>query len=190
MADVLAPQRLDARRNREHVVEAAIELLSRQPDASMQQIADASGVGRTTVYRHFPTRDDLFRTLFGRIVAEAREVTGRITAGPGPAEAILRELAPALIELGLRFHFLQSHRELGWPALRKSKEIEDEPVARYLAVAQGRGEIRSDLPISWMRSLIQAMSVAAMDDLHAGHFDQATAAKLLGESIVAVLIPR
>lgn len=190
MPATVAAQRLDARRNREAVIESAIELLSANPNASMQQIADASGVGRTTVYRHFPNRDDLFRALFERIVAEARAVTGAITSGSAGAEEVLRELAPAMIALGLRFRFLHSHREVGRPALQRSKEVEDEPVARYLAAGQGRGEIRTDLPIQWMRSLIQAMAVAAMDDLHAGHFDEATAAGLLGDSMVAVLLAR
>lgn len=190
MTETVAAQRLDARRNREAVIESAIELLSENPNASMQQIADACGVGRTTVYRHFPNREDLFRALFGRIVGEAREVTAAITSGPGSAEEVLRELAPAMIALGLRFRFLHSHRELGRPALQQSKEVEDEPVGQYLSAGQERGEIRADMPVQWMRTLIQALAVAAMDDLYAGHFDQATAAKLLGDSMVAVLIGR
>jgi len=66
-----------------------------------------------------------------------------------------------MIALGLRFRFLHSHREVGRPALQRSKEVQDEPVARYLAAGQERGEIRTDLPIQGMRSLIQAMAVAA-----------------------------
>ena len=190
MSTAVASRRTDARRNREAVIEAAIELLTENASASMQQIADASGVGRTTVYRHFPTRDDLFRELFDRIVAESREVTAEITARPGSAEETLRALAPALIDLGLRFRFLQGHRALGRPALRESKEADDEPVARYLTAARERGDIRTDLPLAWMRSLIQAMALAAMDDLHAGQRDRETAASLLGESLVSALIAR
>src|SRR5665809_25774 len=159
---------MDARRNREAVVEAAIELLGKNPGASVQQIADASGVGRTTVYRHFPSRDDLIRALFERVVAESWEVTDLITSSDGSAEEILRELAPAFVELGLRFGFLSGHSDVGQPTMRGSKEVEDEPVARFLERSQRSGEVRVDLPLGWMRSVIQALAVAAMSDLLAG----------------------
>ena len=68
MPDGTGQRRRDARRNREAVIDAAIEVLAQRPDASTEEIADASGVARTTVYRHFPTRDDLFRAMFERAV--------------------------------------------------------------------------------------------------------------------------
>src|SRR3954454_14505641 len=61
-------RRQDARRNHEAVIEAALELLGSNPDASMQEIAEASGLGRTTVYRHFPTRDELFSALLDHAI--------------------------------------------------------------------------------------------------------------------------
>lgn len=183
-------QRLDARRNREAVVEAAIELLGQNPGASVQQIADASGVGRTTVYRHFPSRDDLIRALFERVIAESWAVTDAITSRDGPPEEILRQLAPAFIELGLRFRFLSSHADVGQPAMRESKEVEDEPVARFLERTQRSGGVRADMPLGWMRSVIQALSVAAMSDLLAGQLERDEAVRLLGDSLVDALLPR
>jgi AcrR family transcriptional regulator len=78
------PQRADARRNRDAVLSAAIRVLSERPDASMREIAEASGVGRTTVYRHFPQRDDLVRALFRRVFEDAHELTERLV-GAGRA---------------------------------------------------------------------------------------------------------
>ena len=65
------PPRADAQRNREAVLQAAIGLLGERPGASMRAIADASGVGRSTVYRHFPTREALLRALFARVLEES-----------------------------------------------------------------------------------------------------------------------
>src|ERR1700751_2992167 len=52
-------RRADAEQNLIRIIEAAVELLDRQPVASIEQIAAAAGVGGATVYRHFATRTEL-----------------------------------------------------------------------------------------------------------------------------------
>jgi AcrR family transcriptional regulator len=70
--------RADARRNRQAVVEAAKKLFADQGlDAQMPDVAKAARVGVGTVYRHFPTKDDLIAALaaerFERLAEKARE---------------------------------------------------------------------------------------------------------------------
>jgi AcrR family transcriptional regulator len=70
--------RADARRNREAVIGAAKKLFADQGlDAQMPDIARAAKVGVGTVYRHFPTKDDLIGALaeerFERLADKARE---------------------------------------------------------------------------------------------------------------------
>ena len=60
------PRRQDARRNRELILQAAQRELGRDPAASMEEVAGAAGVGRSTLYRHFHTRDDLLAALTAR----------------------------------------------------------------------------------------------------------------------------
>lgn len=183
-------KRSDARRNREVVIESAIDLLGRSPNASMGEIAAASKVGRTTVYRHFPNRDDMLLALFGRVIEESRVVTLAVTAEARSAEDLLRKLAPLMVELGLRFRFLHSYRNVGQQTLDESKQVPDDPVRLYLTAAQERGEVRPELPMQWIASTIQALAIAALDDLYAGYTDEATASHLLGETLVAALIAR
>src|SRR3954468_21829128 len=103
--------RADARRNRNAVLEAGARLLAERPAASMQEIADASGVGRTTVYRHFPAREDLVAALVTQVAEEATEVTNGAVAGDRTAEEVLRDLAAHLVALGRRWSFLRAQRE-------------------------------------------------------------------------------
>jgi AcrR family transcriptional regulator len=58
--------RADARRNREKVLSAARQVMARKGlDAQMEEIARRAGVGVGTVYRHFPTKEDLVEALAG-----------------------------------------------------------------------------------------------------------------------------
>jgi AcrR family transcriptional regulator len=60
----LRPQRADARRNREKVLAASRRQFARHGlEAQIDEIADDAGVGVGTVYRHFPTKEDLLQAL-------------------------------------------------------------------------------------------------------------------------------
>jgi AcrR family transcriptional regulator len=70
--------RADARRNREAILAAAKKLFADEGlDAQMPDIAKAAKVGVGTVYRHFPTKEDLIAALaeerFERLAEKARE---------------------------------------------------------------------------------------------------------------------
>jgi AcrR family transcriptional regulator len=70
--------RADARRNRDAVMAAATRLFAeRGLDAQMPDLARAAGVGVGTVYRHFPTKDDVIAALvaqrFERLAEKALE---------------------------------------------------------------------------------------------------------------------
>ncbi|MCW3039005.1 MAG: SpoIIE family protein phosphatase, partial [Solirubrobacterales bacterium] len=54
-----ATRRSDALANVARIVEVATRLLARDPDVSTGEIAAAAGVGRSTLYRHFETREAL-----------------------------------------------------------------------------------------------------------------------------------
>lgn len=80
------PPRKDATRNRERVLDAAVELVRREGEkVPMAQIAEHAGVGVGTLYRHFPSREALLGALvhrsFGLAVANARAAA----AHPGSA---------------------------------------------------------------------------------------------------------
>src|SRR3954468_14316826 len=51
--------REDARRNREQILKAAGRVLTQSPSASLEDIAATAGVSRSTIYRHFESRDTL-----------------------------------------------------------------------------------------------------------------------------------
>jgi AcrR family transcriptional regulator len=88
--------RADARRNRDRLLRAARETFAEQGvDGSLEEVARRAGVGVGTLYRHFPTRDDLIEALlherFERTTACAIEL--RAAGDPWAAvEGYLREV--------------------------------------------------------------------------------------------------
>jgi AcrR family transcriptional regulator len=59
------PMRADARRNYERIVATAKELFTTHgSDVPLDDIAKAACVGAGTLYRHFPTRENLFEAVY------------------------------------------------------------------------------------------------------------------------------
>jgi AcrR family transcriptional regulator len=182
------PRRSDAERNRRHVIETGIEMHPRDPELNMQELADASGVGRTTLYRHFPNRESLLEAVIGEIVDAAREEIAAAVAEDDPETAI-RRLSAASIDLALRFGRLFAARDGASPTYEAFKDDETSPALRFLEAARERGAIRVDLPVGWMRSVIQAVTFTALDEIQAGIVAADDAEQLAGDTLVAILLP-
>src|SRR5438874_12696920 len=80
--------RSDARRNLERVLDAATEVFGASgPDASVDEIAKRAGVGHATVFRRFPTKDDLMYAVIERHVGELRKIAERALEEDDPGKA-------------------------------------------------------------------------------------------------------
>jgi AcrR family transcriptional regulator len=147
-------QRADARRNRKRVIDAARRCMARKGlDAQIEEIARTAGVGVGTVYRHFPTKDDLLEALamarFERLAELAREALAtpdpwqsfedfmRASAGIQSEDRALSELlvsrpevmsraAEAVDMLGLVGQLMKRGQDAG--AIRADAEPRDVPM--------------------------------------------------------------
>lgn len=65
------PLRADARRNRDQLVATARDVFGELgTQAPLDEIARRARIGNATLYRHFPTRDDLIVAVYAEEVAE------------------------------------------------------------------------------------------------------------------------
>ncbi len=81
--------RADAVRNRERILEVAREVFRRDgAAASLDDIARRSGVGNATLYRHFPTRDDLLEAVYRSEVEKLATAEQSFAADMPPLEAL------------------------------------------------------------------------------------------------------
>jgi AcrR family transcriptional regulator len=85
----LRKPRADALRNRERLLEAARTVFSAGgPEASLEAVAHKAGVGIGTLYRHFPTRESLFETVYRREVQQLADLAERLKKETRPIEAL------------------------------------------------------------------------------------------------------
>jgi AcrR family transcriptional regulator len=81
--------RADAVRNRERVLEAAKAVFSAGgPDASLEAVARHAGVGIGTLYRHFPTREELFEAVYRREVQQLADLAEQLKQEADPVNAL------------------------------------------------------------------------------------------------------
>ncbi|GAB3116216.1 TetR/AcrR family transcriptional regulator [Streptomyces calidiresistens] len=85
-------QRVDARRNRQAVLDAAAEVfVTSGVDAPIRRIAARAGVGMATIYRHFPTRADLVTAVYRHQIEACAEAGPRLLAeADSPFDALRR----------------------------------------------------------------------------------------------------
>jgi AcrR family transcriptional regulator len=81
--------RSDAQRNRERILEVAKTAFTRQGvNASLEEIARQAGVGTGTLYRHFPTRDELIEGVYRNEVEKLVAAAARFAETMSPLEAL------------------------------------------------------------------------------------------------------
>ncbi len=180
--------RSDARRNRRTVLDAAVTLLAQRPQATMQEVAEASGLGRTTVYRHFPRRQDLIDALFAEVLREATDTITEALRTATSARELLCDLGPRFIAIGDRYRFIDAHPDLRERALSPAEEVAN-PLATYLTQAQERGDIRDDLPVAWILTTLRGLGVVAMVEVNAGRMTVEEAGRRVGETCAAAFTP-
>src|SRR5947209_20087241 len=81
--------RSDAQRNRERILEVAKEAFTRSgANTSLDDIAKQAGVGAGTLYRHFPTRDELLEAVYRTEVEKLAAAERKFAETLPPIEAL------------------------------------------------------------------------------------------------------
>jgi AcrR family transcriptional regulator len=83
------PLRADAQRNYDAIVQAALDVFVEQgTQGSLDDIATRAGVANATLYRRFPTREDLLVAALRHRMAELDEIAGRLSTSEDPGAAL------------------------------------------------------------------------------------------------------
>jgi AcrR family transcriptional regulator len=156
-------------RTRHAILSATASVLARDPDATLPVIAEAAGVGRTTLHRYFPDRESLVAatvadsvTAIGRAVADAA-----VDDGP-PLEA-MRRLVAALVAVGDRLIFLFGDpRVLAAHGADRPGATRDDPVIGLIERGQAAGVFDPGVDPDWIRHTLWALVYTGWEAAHEG----------------------
>jgi AcrR family transcriptional regulator len=173
-------RRADAERSVARILDAAVDALGDNQEASMAEIARRAGVVRATIYVHFPTRETLLEAVTERALAETAAAIAEAEPERGePADALARVVSATWRKLG-RYHALVAINT-GAQAPEELRHRHGPVLGRLLPLVergQAEGVFRTDVPAGWHLSMLLALVHAASAELRAGRVptDQAEAA--------------
>jgi AcrR family transcriptional regulator len=143
------PQRADAVRNRERIVDAARELFAECGQATqMDDVARRAQVGVGTVYRHFPTKTALHGELMAAKFRHHADVARRWAQEPDgwtAFEGFLRETFAAMAtDASLRQRMSWSEDGEAVATAERERGVLVEVVGGIIARAQAQGRLKVD----------------------------------------------
>lgn len=174
--------RADAVASRAAIVAAATEVYrARGIDVPVEEIAKAAGVGRSTLYRHFPTRESLFAAMLDEVMTQFEQLAA---AHPDTPDALL-ELFDAVLDLHRGHPAVLA--QIARPALPDAASAERrrrflEAFRQPLATAQAAGVVRDDLRLDDLRILIVMLASTERRDF--AESDRARARELIHRSML------
>lgn len=170
---------------RQNILNSAGAVLARNPGASVADIAAKAGVGRATLYRLFPTRDDLVRTLALDSLRQIDEATQAVAYDSLTAEQALAHIVEIIVPLGDRFHFLANEPAvLNDPEFKAESERQRNELAELVEAMKAEGSLDRAVSTAWAVATIEALIYAAWSSVDEGSVARRDAAALAFRTMV------
>lgn len=175
--------RSDAVASRKAIAVAASRLYAeRGIDVPFEDIARAAGVGKSTLYRHFPAREDLFAAILDDLMDDLQAVAD---ATPATPDSFLT-LFDALIDLAVSHPAVLAmlpKPTLPDAAAARRRERLFAMIREPLARARQAGLVRDSITVDDVRILFVMLSSLAQP--HLADSDRARARQLAHQSMLA-----
>ncbi|QAY69472.1 TetR/AcrR family transcriptional regulator [Xylanimonas protaetiae] len=164
-ADAAAPALTGARaRTHRLILDTAVAQLAKDSSASLGQIADAAGIGRTTLYRYFPERADLLAALGEDARARFAAAHERAALTEGSAIGAIERLCQEYVELSdlLALYFTET---LGDNGIFDEDAFVQADLRAVVERGRADGTIDAELSTEWVVSALGAFFYATWEVL-------------------------
>lgn len=157
-------RRADAERNRQAIVAAALHAFARRPEASLDEVAHAAGLTRTTIYRHFPNREALVAAVYLAALEGLSSAIEHAHLDRGPVPAGFQRAADAVLTTSDEYTVLVNGpaTDLNDERLTNRYDAALAPVVALARRGQDTGELNAELPAWWIADSLFALLLAAL----------------------------
>jgi AcrR family transcriptional regulator len=161
--------RSDAQRNRERILEVARQVFTRRgADASMDEIAKRAKIGPGTLYRHFPTRDELLATVYITEVEKLAAAQKKLSAELPPIEALRAWLLVFIDYIAAKKIIAPALNAMaGGPSrvFQQSGQVMEEAANSLASRAVASGDLRPDVdPMDLLRAIYGLSAAGSAED--------------------------
>ena len=178
-------------RSKAVLLETAARVLAENPGISLAEVASRAGIGRATLYRHFPSREQLIQALAERSIEELDQALAGVYERSATALEYFQGMMDAVVPLGDRYHFLSREWDtLTDPVLRKSLDRQMQGLEETVEALKAEGAIALDVPTAWAVAAIDSLIYAAWSSVHEGRVARREAAQLAVRTLLDGLSPR
>lgn len=180
-----ANQRADALRNREKILAATVTAIRKNPDASVADIAAEAGMGRMTLYGHFPTRAELIEAALVDSLERGEEVLREVPLDGEATQAFQRLITSSWILVDqARALLAAAQKELPAARIRELHEKAETRMRALLERGQREGAFRTDLPVTWLLATTHVVMNGASEEVLAGRLDPGNAPKYISKILL------
>lgn len=170
---------------RQQLVRASSQVLATNHGATLGEIAERIGVGRATLQRYFPKRQDLLREIAMDALREIDETLDSVLRTDTGPEESLRTLFELLAPLGDRYFYLASYPDLmDFADVDKAYERQLERLNRYVQELKQQGLFAPDIPTAWIVQTIDLLIWGAWYAVDSGAVARNDAAQLAARTLV------
>jgi AcrR family transcriptional regulator len=161
--------RSDAQRNRERILEVARQVFTRRgAGASMDEIAKRAKIGPGTLYRHFPTRDELLATVYITEVGKLAAAQKKLSAELPPMEALRAWLLVFIDYIATKKIIAPALNAMaGGPSrvFQQSGQVMEDAANSLASRAVASGDLRPDVdPMDLLRAIYGLSTAGSGED--------------------------
>ena len=156
-------------RTRGAILAAAAVVLARDRAATLPDIAEAAGVGRTTLHRYFPDRESLIEAAVEDSIQAISQSVAEAALDQGPSMDAMRRAVAAMVAVGDRLMFVFGDPRVlqGYRAPAGVAPPSD-PVLDLIKRGQAEGAFDPEVSPSWIQHVLWVLVYRGCEDADSG----------------------
>lgn len=159
--DFVMTKPLDARiqKSQAAILEAGLELLGNNSEATLSDIAQQAGVGRTTLYRLYETKEQLTKAIAIHCLGVFEQATEHLEADAKSALHAFHLMFKAILPLSAELEFLLKLGDIAEddPELVAIFKKQQQGMIELVEYAKKEGSISKQIPTVWIVNLVEGL---------------------------------